>query len=92
MMIGCDLQLIEALGDSRAANQGRAQRFDAPVNMARAGADDSDSADGSAWPGTDRVSHVGSSHRIVVRTRSRPAGCRSSASHADDHRVLRPFR
>ncbi len=28
-------QLIEALGDSSEANQGRAQRFDAPIDMAR---------------------------------------------------------
>ena len=38
-------QLIEALGDSSEANQGRAQRFDAPIDMART---DVTNANGSA--------------------------------------------
>ena len=36
--------VIEALGGSSEANQGRAQRFDAPIDMALAGAGSADSA------------------------------------------------
>ncbi len=58
--------VIEARGDSSDANQGRAQRFDAPIDMARAGAPD---ARGAGGVGPDASATSMRLHTAIYRIR-----------------------
>ena len=61
--------VIEALGDSSDANQGRAQRFDAPIDMARADAPDANGLAGAAAATTHAAAQTMRLHTAIYRIR-----------------------
>lgn len=61
--------VIEARGVSSAANQGRAQRFDAPIDMARANAPDANGVNGTTRAAADAGAHSMRLHTAIYRIR-----------------------
>ena len=62
-------QLIEARGDSSEANQGRAQRFDAPIDMARADVNDASGLANASGAAADSGAHPMRLHTAIYRIR-----------------------